>query len=371
MFNRTRSSRRSLKSTAATAIMALVMSSTAMSAVACTRYIAQTDHGAIVMRSVDWGEKLGAVGHVHPVGEARRTSDVDQYGKAAEWSVKYHTVAMEEHELFHGASVEAINDQGLSAMGLYQNNSKPFNELHSDKGFPAVSLSDFTAFVAENYATVAEVLEAHEKGEFQIAWGSKMRGSDTFHGVHFSVVDKSGDIALFQLNEGGTEVVHIGDAASDLRVMTNSPLQQDHREYIEQFDLSNNRLGADLPSTIGSLDRNLRLLWSSQYQDYSGKSYDQTMGQIQMAFDNAVLVPHGIEDPADNGSSATYATWISFRYNLDNGEITTRSLETAKEITFTLEDTKAFGGPVCADLIQQADSGKATVTWGSCDGAAS
>ncbi len=274
---------------------------------------------------------------------------------------------MEEHELFHGTAMEAINDQGLSATGQYRNDSKPFISQHQDSGAPAVSLSDVTSYIAENFATVCEDLEAQAQNKIQIAWGTKMRGNDSYHGVHFSVTVKSGDIALFQLNEGGLQIIHTVDATGDLRVMTNSPLQQEHLEYVAKFDLENDRLGADLPSTIGSLDRNLRLLWTTQYQDYSGKSYDQTMEQIQMAFDNSVLVLHGIEDPADNGSAATCATWVSFRYNLDNGDITTRSLETAGSISFNLEESKVYNGPVCADLFKQADSGNTSVTWGACE----
>lgn len=333
---------------------------------ACSRYVADTDHGVSVIRSLDWGQKLGAIAKVHPVGEMRTSGGVDEYGKVAAWRVKYHTVAMEEHELFHGTTSEALNDQGLSSMVLYMNDSKDYTKEHKDTGAPAVSITDIVSYLAESYASVDEVLEAHENGDFQIAWASTIRGTDKYHGVHISVVDKSGAIALFQINESGVEVVHTGDKESDLRIMANAPLQQHHRAYVAQFDVENDKVGSKLPSTIGSKDRNLRLLWASQHQDYSGLDKVQTAARMQQTFDASAMVMHGIEDPQDNGSAETYATWVTFLYNLETGEFSARNMETAQSISFTLEDTKAFDAPVCADLIEQASKGLNNVVWSSC-----
>lgn len=356
----------SVSKMAVLAVTAAAVIAAPFNAQACSRYVAETDHGISVIRSLDWGQKLGAVAKVHPVGEVRTSGGVEEYSKIAAWKVKYHTVAMEEHELFHGTASEAVNDQGLSAMVLYMNDSKEYTQQHEDTGAPAVSITDAVSYFAENYATVADVLEAHENGEFQIAWASTIRGSDKYHGVHFSVVDKSGAIALFQINEGGVEVVHTGDKDSDLRVMANAPLQQDHRAYVAQFDLENDKVGTDLPSTIGSKDRNLRLLWASQHQDYSGLDKVQTAARMQQTFDASAMVMHGIEDPQDNGSAETYATWVTFLYNLETGEFSARNMETAQSISFTLEDTKAYGEPVCADLMEQASKGLNNVVWSSC-----
>lgn len=106
------------------------------------------------------------------------------------------------------------------------------------------------------------MVKAFEANEFQIAWADGLHG--TQHGLHISVHDKSGDIALFQLNEGGEMVIHRGDVASDLRVMANAPLQQHHRDYVAKADL--NYLEAkDIPSSISSLDRNLRGLFNTTH----------------------------------------------------------------------------------------------------------
>lgn len=333
---------------------------------ACTRYITKTDHGTFVMRSADWGERLSAIAKVYPVNQERESLGAQNYAQAASWTVKYHTITMEEPLLFHNLSAESINDQGLAVHALYMGDSKPYLEQHQDNGAPAVNQSDFVTFVAENYATVAEVVAAHKAGEFQVAWADDIRNSGARHGLHYSVVDKSGAVALFQLNEGGVEKVWTGDSEGDLRVMTNSPLQQYHREYVEGFDLDNNPYGDNLPASISSLDRNLRMLWGSMHQNYTGLSYDETKARQQQVFDSSVVVPHGIQDPSDNGSGSTYATWLTFQYNLDNGEITTRNMETAKSITFNIEATKGFTSNQCADVVEQANQGLPRVLWSPC-----
>ncbi|MDK3075870.1 hypothetical protein QO034_22715 [Sedimentitalea sp. JM2-8] len=90
---------RSWTSTAITAVLAGVMTTTALTANACTRFVTDTNHGMIVTRSLDWGgSRLGAYARVHPEGEVRVSSDVAEYSSVKEWTVKYHTVAIEEHQ---------------------------------------------------------------------------------------------------------------------------------------------------------------------------------------------------------------------------------------------------------------------------------
>ncbi len=52
---------------------------------------------------------------------------------------------------------------------------------------------------------------------------------------------------------------------------------------------------------------------------------------------------------------------------IEDGSVTVRGYDTATEISFNVEDTKGFDGPVCADLIQQASDGNSEVVWGACD----
>ncbi|MTI17951.1 linear amide C-N hydrolase [Rhodobacteraceae bacterium RKSG542] len=349
------------------ALATVTVAAMATNALACTRYIANTDHGPTTIRSLDWGERLGAVAAIHPVGEVRLSEGAGHYAKPAAWIVKHHTVAMEEPVLFHGTVTEALNDKGFAAMALYMNDSKPFVKEHKDNGAPAVNQADIITFFAENYESVAEVLHAHENGEFQIAWGDQVRGTGADHGIHFAVTDKSGAIALFQLNEGGEEVIHKGTTADDLSVMTNSPLQQGQRDYAAKYDIDANEFGSDLPGSISSPDRNVRMLFNASKQDYTGLDLIRTAALQQQAFDASVLIPHGVADPMVNGSGATYATWVTFQYNLESGDFKVRDIETATSVTFNINDTKGLGEErYCADAIEQARAGAQTLKFAPC-----
>ncbi|PRY23184.1 choloylglycine hydrolase [Aliiruegeria haliotis] len=353
---------RSWKSLVVTGVLAAAMTSSALTANACSRWVADTDHGIAVIRTYDWADQLGAVARVHPVGEVRVSSPTPGYENTATWTVKHHAVSFEEHDVFHGTAGEVVNDKGMSVHMLYLDDSKHFVADHEDTGAPALSLKDVSAFIAETYASVDEAVAGFEAGEFQFAWRSGIDGA--VHGLHVSVVDTFGDIALFQLNEGGEMVVHRGDQASDLRIQANAPLQQDHRAYVRGFALDKNPMGQNLPSSISSPDRNLRLLWVSDRQNFEGLSKQQTMAVMQQSFDNAAGVPADLVDPM-NGE--TYRTWVGFKHFLQDGTVTVRGYDTATEITFNIEDTKGFNGPVCADLIQQASEGNTEVTWRVCE----
>ena len=183
------------------------------------------------------------------------------------------------------------------------------------------------------------------------------------HGLHFSVHDKTGDVILLQLNEGGKMIIHQDE--EDLRVMANEPLQQYHREYVAKFDMGDINTAAKIPSTISSLDRNLRLLWTTGNQkNWEGLSWAQTEGKLQSTFDAGALVPQDVIDPNYGG---TYTTWIQFVYNLENGEIKTRNLETYSDIRFNMKDIASFDKPMCADLALQASEGITTPVWTECN----
>ena len=65
---------RNWKTTAVTAVLAAAMTTTALTANACSRWVADTDHGIAIIRTYDWADQLGAYAHVHPVGEERVSS---------------------------------------------------------------------------------------------------------------------------------------------------------------------------------------------------------------------------------------------------------------------------------------------------------
>lgn len=331
---------------------------------ACSRIIQDTGdtHGISVARSYDWGgSELQSIARVQVNGTERTSKPVPEYQTTAKWQVKYNTVSFEEVETFHNTTGEAINTEGLSASMLYMDDSKYFIKDIKDDGSPAVHLSDIVPFLAESYASVEEAVQAFENGQWQIAFKTGIGGHQ--HGFHVSVQDKSGDIALFQLNAGGKVVVHRGDVSSDLRVMANSPLQQDHRAYTAQFDTSQT---VGLPSSISSPDRNVRGLAATNAADWSdnsiGAQWMNIRGKMKSIFDYGNKVPADMIDPT-NGVG--YRTWETYVYSLETGGITYYNEGNASQLSLHIDDIKTMETEMCADIFNQAhQTGK--IAWGEC-----
>ncbi|MGF1788094.1 linear amide C-N hydrolase [Photobacterium swingsii] len=346
---------------AVAAIVAASLASTLTTANACSRLIMDggETHGVTVARSFDWGgSELQSIAKAYPAGVAVEAYKVPEYKNAAAWAVKHHTVDYVEVETFHGTSGEAINDKGLSASILYQNPSVKFVNDTVDNGAPAVHMSQIVNYLATQFATVDEAVKAFEADEFQTAWITGIGGHQ--HGFHFSVQDKSGDIALFQLNKGGKMVVHRGDINSDLRVMSNMPLRQDILAYAEKFDLDK---AETLPSDISSPSRYLRgyHITANTKLDPNADWVD-TRGKMKGIFDFGNKIPQDLIDPT-NGES--YATWETYVYNLETGNTTYYNEGSGSQIDINFADTANFTETMCADIYQQARSSD-TITWGKC-----
>ncbi|RKF20338.1 linear amide C-N hydrolase [Alginatibacterium sediminis] len=328
---------------------------------ACSRITLDTPHGISTVRSLDWGDQLGNVTQVNPIG-IKRSSETPSYQNAMQWTTKYHSVAQVEYEVFDGVSSDAINSEGLAASLLYLADSAEFIKDYQDTGAPSLSFLDVISYITETYATTEEAVTAFNNNEWQIAWKDGLHGQQ--HGLHISIHDKSGDIALLQLNEGGEMRIHRGDVTSDLRVMANAPLQQDHRYYVSKVNLSD--LSAkEVPTSISSLDRNLRGLFHTSHVTFQqDKTWAQTRGKLLSTFNAGNLVPQDLIDPV-NGE--TYASWTQFVYNHDNGDFLFTNYDTREQIGYNFNDTLAFTQTMCADTVEQAAQGKNTLSFSACE----
>ncbi len=84
---------------------------------------------------------------------------------------------------------------------------------------PGLSVSLWTQYYLDNFATVAEAVEATRSEPFQIATFAYGIKKETLGSLHLSISDKSGDSAILEYL-GGKLVVHHG---REFNVMTNSP----------------------------------------------------------------------------------------------------------------------------------------------------
>lgn len=279
-----------------------------------------------------------------------------------QWTTKYHAIAQMEWDVFHGVASDAINSEGLAASLLYMADSEKFIKDYQDTGAPAVSFLDVIRYITETYATTEEAVKAFNNNEWQIAWEDGLHGKQ--HGLHISIQDKSGDIALLQLNQGGKMIAYRGDVNSDLRVMANSPLQQDHRAYVEKVNLDD-LTAKGIPSSISSLDRNLRGLFNTKHVTFKeDASWVQTRGKLLSTYNAGNLIPQDLIDPTNN---ETYATWTQFTYNHENGDFLFTNYDTRTQIGYNFADTLEFTTPMCADVVEQANNCEREVTWGKCE----
>ncbi|GLP97103.1 linear amide C-N hydrolase [Paraferrimonas sedimenticola] len=349
-----------LNKIAAITIAAASIAAMTGAANACSRITLDTPHGVSTVRSLDWGDQLGNVAQVNPVG-IKNVSETPSYKSAMSWTTKYHAIAQMEWDVFGGVASDAINSEGLGASLLYMYDSAVFIKDYKDTGAPALSFLDVIRYITETYATTEEAVNAFNNNEWQIAWADGLHGAQ--HGLHISIHDKSGDIALLQLNEGGKMVVHRGDVKSDLRVMANSPLQQDHRAYVAKANL-NDLEAKSIPSSISSLDRNLRGLFNTKHVTFKeDASWAQTRGKLLSTYNTGNLVPQDLIDPV-NGE--TYATWTQFVYNHDNGDFLFTNYDTREQIGYNFNDTVDFTQTMCADTVLQASQGLNRAVFSPC-----
>ena len=127
---------------------------------ACTRcvYLGPNDT-VIVARSMDWAEDPGTNLYCFPRGSKR---DGAAGANSINWTSKYGSVVCSFYEV---ATVDGMNEKGLVADVLYLVESdygKP------DGSKPTLSISAWAQYALDNFATVAEAVDALSKEPFII-----------------------------------------------------------------------------------------------------------------------------------------------------------------------------------------------------------
>jgi choloylglycine hydrolase len=212
------------------------------------------------------------------------------------WTSKYGSVIA---TLYGAATVEGMNDAGLVANTLYLAESDYGDPKTSGK--PLISVGAWTQYVLDNYATVAEAVDALREEPFAIVAPALPNGSKATG--HLALADASGDSAIFEYI-GGRLVIHHG---RQYTVMTNSPTF-DQQLAIDTYWKGINGLSF-LPGTITSPDRFVRMSWNLNAVP---RQKDPALA-IATAFSliRAVSVPLGLADPDKPNIAATIWRSIS------------------------------------------------------------
>lgn len=278
-----------MNSRLATVVLAGLVLCTHSPVFSCTRAVyLGAENTVVTVRSVDWSGDMGTNLWVLPRGMER---DGACGPKSLKWKSRYGSLIA---TAFDAATAEGMNEHGLVASMLYLAESEYPQPVGGDDT-PFVSIAVWAQYIVDNFATVAEAVEALRDEPFYVAAVTTPDGHPGT--VHLAVTDPSGDSAIFEY-VGGKLVIHHG---RQYQVMTNSPT------YDEQLALDAywQQIGGSvlLPGTNRAADRFVR---ASFYIKAIPQTADEHLA-VASAFSviRNASVPLGIVTPAEPNISST------------------------------------------------------------------
>ncbi len=302
--------KRRLSGISALALAAILSVSALGTAIACTRTLyVGADNTVITGRNMDWSEDMSSNLWVFPAGLKR---DGAAGPKSIQWTSKYGSVVTSGYEV---GSTDGMNEKGLVANLLYLAES---DYGKHDGSKPFLSIAAWAQFALDNYATVAEAVDALRQEPFQMLAPSLPNGSAA--ALHLAISDSSGDSAIFEY-VGGKLTIHHG---KQYTVMTNSPV------YDQQLALEEYWKGIGgqvfLPGTSRAADRFVRAsfllgaiprtLDKAYIKGVPEQSYAYQAVAGVMSVQRAVSVPLGLTTPGMPNLSSTIWRTVSDQKNL-------------------------------------------------------
>lgn len=256
---------------------------------ACSRAVyLGPENTVITVRSMDWAAPIGSNLWIFPRGMQRAGAAGPN---SIKWKSKYGSVIT---TVFDAATADGINEKGLVANLLYLAESKYPTPTKNDKRLP-ISIGAWTQYVLDNYATVAEAVEALRAEPLYVV---EVMTPDGHAGTgHLAISDPSGDSAIFEYIDGKL-VIHHG---RQYQVMTNSPT------YDQQLALNGywEQIGGTvmLPGTNRAADRFVR----ASFYINAVEQTDVELEAIAAAFSviRNVSVPLGITTPGQPNIAST------------------------------------------------------------------
>jgi choloylglycine hydrolase len=223
------------------------------------------------------------------------------------WTSKYGSLVITGYDL---ATHEGVNEKGLSAQILYLAGESDYGKR--DPKLEGINVTQWVQYFLDNYATVAEAVEAQKTLAFQIDSLILPNGFPTL--VHMSLSDKSGDSAVIEYIGGKPKVYH----DKRFTVMTNEPTYDKQIENLKQY----RAFGGDkpLPGERTPTDRFVR---AAYYASGLPQPASRAEGAAFMfSVIRNVSVPFGKGDPdKPNVSSTIFRTVM----DLTGGAISSRA----------------------------------------------
>jgi penicillin V acylase-like amidase (Ntn superfamily) len=266
---------------------------------ACTRAVYFGLEGQTVTgRTMDWFiSDMDTNMWLYPRGLERDSNTANPLV----WTSKYGSVVTTVYE---GVSADGMNDAGLVANMLYLAESEYPPKVAGDAR-PTLPITAWVQYVLDNYATVAEAVEALRREDFRMVTVAAPTGEPGT--VHLSISDASGDSAIFQYIGGELVIYH----SREYQIMTNSPT------YDQQLALDAywEKIGGSvmLPGTNRAADRFVR---ASYYINEATQTADprRAVATVFSVMRN-VSVPIGIKVPGQPNIADTLWLTVSDQKN--------------------------------------------------------
>jgi penicillin V acylase-like amidase (Ntn superfamily) len=284
------------------AVLALLkISAFIQAAEACTRVVYKGPNNTVLTgRSMDFSLDIPANLWVFPRG-MQRNGEVGP--NSIEWTSKYGSVIASSWDI---ATSDGMNEKGLVAnlLWLVQSEYPPFDR-NGDQ--PGLTISAWTQYVLDNFATVAEAVEALRREEFVVVTDF-IPGTDKFATVHLSISDPTGDNAIFEYINGRLVIHH----DPSYTVMTNDPVFEQQLAIDDYWrNIPGNMF---LPGTNRSTDRFVR---ASYYIDAIPQTDDPRIAVASVfSVVRNTSVPYGISTEGFPNLSTTRWRVVADQKNL-------------------------------------------------------
>ncbi len=258
----------------------------------CTRIFWSDNPAAkVVSRTLDWATSDEPQLWSLPAGLDRAAAET-----GFSWQSRYASVAI---SMWDSATVDGMNDQGLSAHLLYLDDIDV--GYASADARPALPNVLWAQYLLDTCSSVAEALKALDG---LAIFSRPMHGQHM--GCHLALEDASGDSAVVE-PIGGRLVVHHG---REYQVMANSPAYEVQLQNLTRYK----PFGGELPppGDITSLDRFVRASYFLHHLPVPADADEALARVVQLATNAAV--PSGA--PYDDGG--VYPTWWISAADLTN-----------------------------------------------------
>ncbi|MCV7280923.1 linear amide C-N hydrolase [Mycolicibacterium flavescens] len=254
----------------------------------CTRvvYLGTSDR-IITGRSMDWKAEIGTNLWALPRG-VQRTGQAG--ANSAQWTAKYGSVVATGYDI---STTDGVNEAGLAVNLLWLAESQYPAETAEG---PAVSLALWGQYVLDNYATVAEAVQALSATPLRVAT-AEVPGQGRMATLHLAMSDRTGDSAIVEYIDG-QQVIHHG---RQYQVMTNSPTFDQQLAITEYWE----QIGGTvmLPGTNRAADRFVR---ASFYINTVPKTDDPLLSAATVfSVVRNASVPYGIATEDEPNISTT------------------------------------------------------------------